>query len=64
MSPHYILIKTLNILNKERILKVQERKSKEHIKVELYLMLVRMWRKSNTLPLLYKLVQPLWKSIW
>jgi hypothetical protein len=29
-------------------------------------MLVRMWRKRNTPPLLVrcKLVQPLWKSVW
>jgi hypothetical protein len=29
-------------------------------------MLARMWRKRNTPPLLwdYKLVQPLWKSVW
>ena len=29
-------------------------------------MLARMWRKRNTLPLLWdcKLVQPLWKSVW
>jgi hypothetical protein len=29
-------------------------------------MLGRMWRKRNTLTLLvdYKLVQPLWKSVW
>jgi hypothetical protein len=31
-------------------------------------MLVRMWRKRNTLPFLdgaiCKLVQPLWKSVW